>query len=100
MPIRLAAWFWHRLPELGRELERLMPEVALDIGEDSFAAPVEPVKRRQRRPSVASVVRQMRRAGLEVAASEIKPDGTVRLISGKAAGMRAENDRNEWDDVQ
>ena len=83
-------------------LRRLTPIVVLDTGEDAETVkPVEPAKRRQRKPSVASVIRQMKRAGIEIAGCEINPrDGTVRVITGKPVQMKADDDRNEWDTVQ
>ena len=50
-----------------------------DASED--AEPVEPAKRtRKRKPSIASVIRQMQRAGVDVAGCEINPrDGTVTI---------------------
>src|SRR4051794_30762716 len=71
----------------------------LDSGED--AEPVEPVKRtRQRRPSVASVIRQMSRAGLEIAGCKINHDGTTSVMTGKPVQMKVNDERNEWDTVQ
>jgi hypothetical protein len=59
-------------------------------------AELEPVKRtRQRKPTVASVIRQMQRAGVEVAGCKINPrDGTVVVITkpGEAAML----DSDEW----
>jgi hypothetical protein len=68
----------------------------LDTGDDA-----EPVKRtRQRKPSLATAIRQMTRAGLSIAGCEINPrDGTFKLIIGKPVQMNAD-DRNEWDTVQ
>ena len=61
----------------------------------------EPVKRtRQRKPSLVSEIRQMKRAGFEVAGCKINPrDGTFKIISGKPVQMKADDDRNEWDSV-
>ena len=70
-----------------------------DSGED---AAVELVKRK-RRPSVSSVIRQMKRAGVEVAGCEVQRDGTIRIIGGKPGETTPDNnddDRNEWDTVQ
>lgn len=47
-----------------------------------------PTRTRKRRPSVSSVIRQMKRAGVEVAGCEVNPrDGTVRIITGKPVGV-------------
>ena len=66
----------------------------------------EPVKSetrtRKRRPTVASLIRQIKRAGVEVAGFEINPrDGTVKVIPGKPVGDvevtdAAPIDRSEW----
>jgi hypothetical protein len=90
-------------PETAEMLEQLdlMREMAIrfDGGE------VEPVKRtRQRKPSVSSVIRQMQRAGVEVAGCEINPrDGTIKVLSGKPVGGDITDideaspiDRSEW----
>ena len=55
----------------------------------------------KRKPSVASVIRQMKLAGVEIAGCEINPrDGTVMVVSGKPVPMQADDDHNEWDTVQ
>jgi hypothetical protein len=75
---------WPRLfdPDL---VERMTPTVWLDTAED--AEPVEPVKRRKRKPTVASVIRQMQRAGVEIAGVEINPrDGSIIVRTGKPVG--------------
>lgn len=56
------------------------------VGED--AEPVQPMKRtRQRKPTVASVIRQMQRAGVEIAGIEINPrDGTIIVRTGNPLG--------------
>jgi hypothetical protein len=57
-----------------------------DTGED--AEPVQAVKRRKRRPTVAGVIRQMQRAGVDVAGVEISPhEGAIKVISGKPVGV-------------
>ena len=44
----------------------------------------KPTRTRQRKPSLASVIRQMKRAGLDIAGCEINPrDGTVKVVTGK-----------------
>ena len=50
-------------------------------------AAVKPVERptRKRRPTIASVVRQLQRAGVEVAGVEIS-DGAIKVLSGKPVG--------------
>jgi hypothetical protein len=55
---------------------RLWP---LDSGDDA-----QPVTRtRKRKPSLTSVMRQAAKAGVEIAAYEVRPDGTVNIIVGK-----------------
>jgi hypothetical protein len=63
----------------------------------------EPVTRtRKRKPSVSSVIRQMKKAGVDVAGCEVQRDGTVRVISGKPGETTTtDNDnKNEWDTLQ
>jgi len=43
-----------------------------------------PRQRKPRQPTLASVSKQARKAGFEVARYEIKPDGTVVVITGKS----------------
>jgi hypothetical protein len=45
---------------------------------------VEPVKRtRKRKPTLASVARQAAKAGIPVAGYEVRPDGTIGIVTGK-----------------
>jgi len=53
-----------------------------------------PPKRRQRRPSTATLIKQAQKAGLTVTA--IKPDGTI--VTGKPGEAKL-NSGNEWDTV-
>jgi hypothetical protein len=47
----------------------------------------KPTRTRQRKPTVANVIRQMQRAGVEIAGCEISPrDGTVKVVTGKPVG--------------
>jgi hypothetical protein len=63
--------------------------------------PPPPKRTRKRKLPVASVIRQMKRAGVEIAGCEIdRRDGTVRVIAGKPVTMNADDERNEWDTVQ
>jgi len=39
--------------------------------------------KRQRKPTLSGVIRQMERAGLEIARCEYKRDGTVNVVPGK-----------------
>jgi hypothetical protein len=52
-------------------------------------APAKP--RRQRRTSLASVAKQANKAALEVARYEVKPDGTVVIVTGKSEPTEASN---------
>ena len=59
--------------------------------------------KRVRKPSVARVIQQMKRAGVEIAGCEINPrDGTVRVLArkpvdgGDVAIDEAATDRSEW----
>ena len=59
--------------------------------------------RRTRKPSVARVIQQMKRAGVEIAGCEVNPrDGTVKVIAGKPVdGSNIDIDetaidRSEW----
>ena len=67
------------------------------------AEPVEPVKRtRKRKPTLAGVARQVAKAGIEVAGYEMRPDGSIKIITGKPADTTSTDDdttspdRSEW----
>ena len=89
-------------PDLIRRLS-ITDIVIGDSGED--AEPVQPVKRtRKRKPTVTSVIREMKRAGIEIAGCEINPhDGTVRVITGKPSeattATKQRRAPQEWDGV-
>jgi hypothetical protein len=66
-----------------------------DAGED---AP----RRRTRRPSITSVIRQMKRAGVEIAGCKVDPrDGTVLVLTGKPDETTTPEttDDHSWDDI-
>jgi hypothetical protein len=48
-------------------------------------------QRKPRRPSLASVAKQARKAGIEVARYEIKPDNTVVVVIGEPESPALEN---------
>ena len=60
----------------------------------------EPLRTRKRRPSISSVIRQMKRAGVEIAGFEINRDGVIKVVAGKPVGADVEIttpvDRSEW----
>ena len=43
----------------------------------------KPTRTRQRKPSLASVIVQMKHAGLDIAGCEIAREGTVKVVTGK-----------------
>jgi hypothetical protein len=56
-----------------------------------------PRQRKPRRPTLAGVSKQASRAGIEVARYEIKPDGTVVVVTGKSEATEP----NPWlDDLK
>ena len=48
-------------------------------------------QRKPRRPSLASVSRQASKAGIEVARYEIKPDGSIVVVTGEPKSTALEN---------
>jgi hypothetical protein len=58
------------------------------------AAPAKP-KRSPRKPSLASVAKQVSKAGIEVAKYEVKRDGTIVVVAGRPDSNVEEV--NEWD---
>ncbi len=61
------------------------------------AAPRKP--KRERKVTLATVAKQASKAAIPVARYEVKPDGTVVVVTGQpdASGTR---DKNEWDNIQ
>jgi hypothetical protein len=54
-------------------------------------------QRRQRKPTLASVAKQASKAALEVARYEVRPDGTVVVVTGKSVS----SEPNPWlDDLK
>jgi hypothetical protein len=52
------------------------------IGDDGEDSP----RRRQRKPSLTSIIRQAAKAGVEIAGYEVRPDGTIKIVTGKPVG--------------
>ena len=55
-------------------------------------------QRSPRKPTLLSVARQAKKAGIEVARYEIEPGGKITIVTGKrdSAGVKA---NNPWDEV-
>jgi hypothetical protein len=55
---------------------------------------------RQRKPTLSGVIRQIERAGLEIARCEYNRDGTVNVVTGKPSVEISDDtapiDRSEW----
>jgi hypothetical protein len=54
-------------------------------------------KRSPRKPTLLSVAKQARKAGIEVARYEVEPSGKIVLVTGK--GDSADVTANPWDAV-
>ena len=54
-------------------------------------------KRSPRKPTLLSVARQARKAGIEVARYEIEPSGKIVVVTGKPDS--ADGTQNPWDEV-
>ena len=52
-------------------------------------------KRRERKPTLASVAKHATKAGIEVARYEVKPDGTVVVVTGKT-NTEQTDDLDNW----
>ena len=46
----------------------------------------KPIRTRKRRPTLAAVARQAAKAGITVAAYDVRPDGTIKIVTGKPVG--------------
>jgi hypothetical protein len=65
-----------------------------------FKAALEPARGRPpagkpRKPSLASVAKQASKAGISVARYELKPDGSVVVVTGTPEPI----DANPWDEI-
>jgi hypothetical protein len=54
---------------------------------------------RKRKPTLAGVARQAAKAGIAVAAYEVRPDGTIGIITGKPDD-RSDTVAGDWDRLQ
>ena len=85
------------LPE--RWLERAVAEAAHMLcryppSADGLRTPDE-AARKLRKPTLASVAKAASKAGIKVARYEIKPDGTVVVVTGTPTPIEA----NPWDEI-
>jgi hypothetical protein len=92
------AWWWRLEERWAAEHQQFAEQWFAEHPGDDDAEPVE-VQRRKRRPSVASVICQMKRAGVEVAACEVQRDGSIRIITGRPGETPDNNNSDEWDSV-
>ena len=86
--------------------QRIWPLTSTDVVTDDSVEDVKPVKpasrTRKRKPTLAGVARQAAKAGIPVAGYEVRPDVSIKIITGKAArGGEIEDDttaidRSEW----
>ena len=78
------------------ELHALLSGYPIDASRQALALAAAHFKlaskrqRKPRRPTLASVAKQASKAGIEVARYEIKPDGTVVVVTGKSRTHRGE----------
>jgi hypothetical protein len=56
-------------------------------------------QRNPRKPTLLTVAKQARKAGLEVARFEIEPTGKIIVVTGKADSGSVEPNQNPWDEV-
>jgi hypothetical protein len=84
------------LPPPGAGLHDLLASVAArqDIAERVATKLARPARRAPRRPSAASLIRDIEKTGKTVRAVTRLADGSVRLEFGAEA-----TDRNEWDEA-
>ncbi len=96
------SWFAHPFdPDLQRRL------TSTDVVTDDSVEDVKPVKpasrTRKRKPTLAGVARQAAKAGIPVAGYEVRPDGSIKIITGKpvrSGEIEMDDttaiDRSEW----
>jgi hypothetical protein len=63
--------------------------------EDALRFKPDPAERAPRKPTLASVSKQANKAALDVARYEIKPDGTVVVVTGAAEPQQG-NELDKW----
>lgn len=56
-------------------------------------------QRSPRRPTLLSVAKQAKKAGIDVARYEIEPSGKIIVIAGKLDDADVEPNLNPWDEV-
>jgi len=70
--------------------------VPAGAGREYFAARIAAVlkgerARKPRKPTLVSAAKQARKAGIDVARYEIRPDNTIVIVTGKPESAEAEN---------
>ena len=84
----------------GRQSPRILAEAARELDcsvktkpEPSPDGPRTPAEaaRKPRRPTLASVAKQANKAAIAVARYEVKPDGTVVIVTGQGESTELEN---------
>jgi len=74
-------------PRLAREHFLTVTRKALRLD----VAPVKPARKPRKPPTLASVAKQASKAGIEVARYEVKPDGTVIVVTGEPEPAEPDN---------
>jgi hypothetical protein len=62
---------------------------------DGTIVPHERKPRRPRKPTLVTVAKQASKAGIEVRAYEVKPDGSIVVVAGKVE-PEPMNDLDKW----
>jgi hypothetical protein len=62
-----------------------------DEWKELFAAVASPRPRKPRKPTLETVKEQASKAGLEVTAYKVAPDGTITVVTGKGEPTEASN---------
>ena len=84
-------WVSHPLPGLLDILLREWMSDRLTTASRTCLSNNSHRQRKPRRPSLASVAKQARKAGLEVARYEVRPDNTVVVVIGEPESTALEN---------
>jgi hypothetical protein len=79
-------------PAIPRHATDLVPVGnAADFVADATAKPQRRKARGARKPTLVSVAKQVRKAGIEVARYEIGPDGKIVVVPGKPEATEVDN---------
>jgi nucleotide-binding universal stress UspA family protein len=85
-----------RQPDGLRQSRRSVVKALFPHEAERITATLEGQRKPPRRPTLTSIAKQASKAAIPVARYEVKPDGTVVVVTGEPP---AETSANEWDET-